>query len=1116
MALDIEEVSDAGMMAQGISGAVVHTILTLVRETCGDIGVTQVLAMATERRPYSELTGGWTPLHDAVGLLQAASILTRDEDFSLHVGEELMWTGDGGDLGGRLRSLGSAEEALHHVGAVVDRFQTGADTVTLEVGPGRALVEVATDLGTTRHALLCELTGGLLAEIPALFAPTGATVVEQECSARGGQTCRYELTWRTADHGNERHGPGVTAWHPPTDPGARWAAGSYVDDVPSRSTTGAAWLDDESQEDWVEEPEGPSAGAILAFEAQLAAARSALEHAVSAAARWEAEAIAGRRVVIERDRSDAARTALEAEVDRLQLEVDRLERLLAGPATTGADLLVQDIDGVLDSLAARAAEALDGRGLVLVVRPIDGSPARLRSHGLDPAEVRDVEAALWTGSGRPGLHVAHIGTPPDVHGHIGILTDLDGIPPADVTRSLERVASLASTTLELFSALSEARHSDSTARALLSFSDRLSGITTLTAALQVLADVVPDVTGCSQSTVYLWDATRFRLAAAAHTEGVEAPEDEIQVLVPSWSKTHPARHGWHQPAPGEDRHADLPVTVRMDSPDVDRMVKDRSVLVLDRTTTDPLLRSMLDSSGLAASVVAPLFAAGEFLGVLAANFDHTIGSAVIRDPRLHERLGALADHAATAIQNLQLLEQVSHMAWHDALTGLPNRRLFEDRVDQELVRSKRLGDPVCIFFVDLDRFKDVNDSFGHATGDALINQVGQRLQACVRDQDTVARLGGDEFAILLPGLADQFSINQLAERALDAVHTPFDIFGEVVTISASLGIAIAPEHGDTYDDLLNRADKAMFRVKDHGRDGFEIYEDPNGPVHPGRRLHDERELYGDLVKAIARNEFFLLYQPTIDLRTADVVGVEALIRWAHPTLGVLDPVHFVPLAERSDLIVSLDSWVLWQSCRQLRSWLDHGLEPMRLSVNVASRDLASPEFFDTVHRTLRDTDIDPALLELEITDRVVLTSGGTSTENIDRLHRLGVRFSIDDFGSGYSALDRIASFPVSTVKIDGSFVSGIGPEDDENALVSAIIAMANRLGVSCVAEGVESAMQSKVLLKRGCTLAQGNYFSEPLTAEAFESMIRSATPAEVPDFFAEPPRPAEGNDSASS
>ena len=1084
MALDVGGKNETGPGAGGVTDAVVRTLLTLVGETRGDRGVDAVLSRAADRQHGLDLGARWATPDEAVALLQAAVDVTGDDELAVHVGEELLWTGDGGDLAGRLRDLGSAVAALRHVSAVVGRFRPFTGAVALEAHDGRAVVEVAVPPDAPAHPLLCSLTSGLLAEIPALFAPAGARVEERSCTSHGAPACIFELIWVPADRMPERRSamPAADAPRPWVGP-AEGSRGSWAADAPDDGP-------------WEE---------VAALEAQLAAARSALDHAVSAGARWEAEALSGRRVAGERDRAEAARAALETESVRLRLEVERLERLLAGPATTGPDLLAQDIDGVLDALAARAAEALDGNGTVLVVRPADGSPARVRWHGIAEPEAREIEAALWAGSTPSDLHVAEITGSEVLHGRIGVVCDGDGLPPPDMVRSLARVASLAATTLDLFAALAEARHSDSTARALLSFSDRLSSQTALADAIQLLADVVPDVTGCSQSTVYLWDAERFRLSMAAHTEGVTPPDEDLQVLVPTFASSRSPRSGWGEQTVEADRDPDLPVTVRMDSPDIEQMIRNHQVLVIDQATDDPLLRSMMERTGLPASVVAPMFASGTFVGVVAANFDGTAGSAVIRDPRLHERLSALADRAATGIQNLQLLEQVSHMAWHDSLTGLPNRRLFEDRVEQELVRSKRLGDPVCVFFVDLDRFKDVNDTYGHATGNALIHDVGQRLQACVRDQDTVARLGGDEFAILLPGLSDQLSINQLAERALEAVHSPFDIHGDVVTISASLGIAIAPEHGDTYDDLLNRADKAMFRVKDHGRNGFEVYGDAPGPSHPGRRALDERELYGDLVKAIARNEFFLVFQPTVDLRTTEVVGVEALIRWNHPTLGVLEPGRFVPLAERSDVIVSLDSWVLWQACRQLRAWLDHGLEPLRLSVNVASRDLANPDFFDTVHRTLRDTDIDPSSLELEITQRVVLDPSGPAAENMDRLRRLGVRFVIDDFGTGLSSLDRIGSLPATGVKIDRSFIARIGPDEESSALVGLMVSMAGGLGLTCVAEGVETAAQSAALLRRGCTMAQGHFFSEPLDADAFESMVRTARPAEVPDLYGDPP-----------
>ena len=527
---------------------------------------------------------------------------------------------------------------------------------------------------------------------------------------------------------------------------------------------------------------------------------------------------------------------------------------------------------------------------------------------------------------------------------------------------------------------------------------------------------------------------------------------------------------------------------------IDRLIKHREVVVIDRTTDEPSVRRLMDRSGTTASVVAPLFAAGEFLGAIAANFGPDTPTASVRDADLHERLAGLADQSATALQNLTLLEKVSHMAWHDALTGLPNRRLFEDRVEQELVRSRRVGEPVCMFFVDLDHFKIVNDTFGHGAGDDLIRQVAERLVDTVRRQDTVARVGGDEFAILLPGLSDQLAIDQLAQRSLEAVSTPFLVFGEEIGASASIGIAMAPEHGDSYDELLSRADEAMYRAKARGRNAFQMYSDTPDPGL-GRQAIDERSLYADLIHAIKHDEFFTLYQPYIDLRTGQVVGVEALVRWRHPTLGILEPGSFISMAERSEIIVALDTWVLEETCRQARIWLDRGLPRLRLSVNLASRDLSNPDLFAHIDRVLDETGLDPSLLELEITERVVLDETGPAKSNIERLRRLGVRFTIDDFGTGNSSLSRIGSFPVSTLKIDESFVQVLGPDGDSNSLVAAIISMADRLGLECVAEGVETSLQSRVLLQRGCTTAQGYFFSPPLPADDIERMMASISVA---------------------
>ncbi len=638
--------------------------------------------------------------------------------------------------------------------------------------------------------------------------------------------------------------------------------------------------------------------------------------------------------------------------------------------------------------------------------------------------------------------------------------------------------------------------------------------------MQLLADTVPAVAGCDRSTVYLWEADSGQLVPRARSAGTQPPDAYLGPIVPlavpgpspagrpvtasevgllsEANGRAPATVPPEAAAGPPGRRDTDPPGVQVGLPLVDRLINQREVIVIDESNDDPVLGDLLARSGTAASVVTPLFAAGEFFGVISANYGVDTPTESIRDPDLHERLSGLADQAATSLQNLGLLEKVSHMAWHDALTGLPNRRLFRDRVEQELVRSRRVGEPVCMFFVDLDYFKRVNDTLGHAAGDDLIRQVSQRLVDTVRQQDTVARVGGDEFAILLPGLSEQESIDELAERTLEAMNLPFVVFGDDVETSASIGVAMAPEHGDTYDDLLNRADEAMYRAKALGRDGFQMYSGPPTHRQVGSSPIDPATLRVELAEAIRRDQFFVLYQPYIDLRTSEVVGVEALVRWRHPRLGVLEPPSFISVAEHSDVIVALDSWVLEQACEQARRWFEAGLGPFRLSVNLASRDLSDPELFANVDRTLARTGIDPTLLELEITERVVLDRWGPAKDNIERLRRLGVRFTIDDFGAGNSSLNRIGSFPVSTLKINQSFVQVLGPEGEDDSLVSAIISMADRLGLDCVAEGVETSQQSRVLLQRGCTTAQGYYFSPPLAPEDIGRLMATISAADGP------------------
>ena len=1044
MSMDVADVRQGAGSGGDVSGSVIHVLIAMVRAHSDEAGVAQALALAGEQRTFAELDDPdrWSSLNQTVALLNAAALVTGDGAVGLHVGEVLLFTPAARTFTDRLRALGSESEVLKHIEPVIEHFDTTATATTLEVAADHALVEVVPRQDRGRHAHLCEMTRGLLSQVPSLFDGEPALITETECSARGGRRCLYAISWEA-----EEAGEANTA-----DATAAQRSGS-VPTVAGRTQAGPAELVG---------PVGPLR-------------------------------------IPEEDPARSEPTAAE-----LAEQLNRMSVLVEGAFATSLELLDDDAETLLAQIAARADAVVSAHRYLLMVRVRPGTPIQLHHRGLEAGEAQRLAADLWRDhpGESNGTHiVVDIASSRRRYGRLVEFPPPDSAVSPWESRVLNLYAEYAATALDIFSVLTDAKRSDATARTLLSFSESLSRVTTLDELVQLLADTVPAVTHCDQSAVYLWDADSGRLLPRARTSGLQAEHTYLGPIVPVRTPRRPSGEPAEEPTadgvgaapePGSGE----PMTIRTDAVMIERMVQQRQVMVIDSSTDDPYLRTLLDHSGMAASVVAPLFAAGEFLGVIAADFRESTPTASIHDPDLHERLSGVADQAATALQNLGLLEKVSHMAWHDALTGLPNRRLFEDRVGQELVRSRRVGEPVCMFFVDLDHFKTVNDTLGHAAGDDLIRQVSQRLSDTVRAQDTVARVGGDEFAILLPGLADQLAIDQLAQRSLEALAAPFTVFGEEVVTSGSIGIAMAPDHGDSYDELLSRADEAMYRAKDRGRNAFQMYSGSLVNSTRGRLAVSEETLYADLVHALAHDEFFLLYQPYIDLRTAQVVGVEALIRWNHPTLGLLEPSSFISMAERTDVIVALDTWVLEQTCRQARAWLDDGLPPLRVSVNLASRDLSNPELFDNIHRALMETGIDPSLLELEITERVVLDTVGPARATIERLRRLGVRFTIDDFGTGNSSLNRIGAFPVSTLKIDQSFVQVLGPDADNNSLVSAIISMAARLGLDCVAEGVETSVQSRVLLQRGCTTAQGYFFSPPLPAKDIETMMADISPSD--------------------
>jgi diguanylate cyclase (GGDEF)-like protein/PAS domain S-box-containing protein len=437
-------------------------------------------------------------------------------------------------------------------------------------------------------------------------------------------------------------------------------------------------------------------------------------------------------------------------------------------------------------------------------------------------------------------------------------------------------------------------------------------------------------------------------------------------------------------------------------------------------------------------------------------------------------------------------EQLSHQAFHDSITGLANRALFRDRVEHALERLTRDADPVSVLFMDLDDFKTINDSLGHAAGDRLLGEVGERLRTCLRTPDTAARLGGDEFAILIEDGDESVGAAAIAGRILDSLDGPFHLDGKEVFVRASIGIATSGAGRTTgpegAEELLRNADVAMYIAKEAGKNRFQVFE-PEMHDTALRRL----ELKADLQRAVENEEFVLHYQPVIRLESGDIEGFEALVRWNHPTRGLVMPLDFIALAEETGLVVQIGTWVLREACRRgdLIQRVVPEAAPLHMAVNLSARQLQRPEIVQEIARVLLDTGLPPECLVLEITESVMMQDMALSNERLTQLKQLGVLLAVDDFGTGYSSLNYIRRFPVDILKVDKSFVDGVSDGGEESALTAAIIELAGILNLRPVAEGIERADQLDKLLELRCELGQGYYFSKPLPIEEVEELLRT-------------------------
>ncbi|MES2321651.1 MAG: EAL domain-containing protein [Pseudomonadota bacterium] len=456
---------------------------------------------------------------------------------------------------------------------------------------------------------------------------------------------------------------------------------------------------------------------------------------------------------------------------------------------------------------------------------------------------------------------------------------------------------------------------------------------------------------------------------------------------------------------------------------------------------------------------------------------------------LHRQVVAVEGGVVAIVRDIterKVTEQhIRHIAHHDDLTGLPNRSLIRDRLDQAILHAQRRNRSVAVAFIDLDGFKLVNDGLGHNAGDELLKVVGARMLHCLRREDTLGRFGGDEFVIILADQTDNpLLLAPILEKIRQAVHEPVMVAGQEVQVSCSMGVVMYPRDGGDPNTLMMNADAAMYRAKEMGKNIFQFYtREMNASVE------QKLVLLEGLRSALDEGQFHLLYQPKVDLRTGLILGVEALIRWQHPEHGMVSPLRFIGLAEESGLIIAIGDWVLRTACRQNKAWQDAGLAPITMSVNVSPRQFEEKRLVERVANALQETGLQPALLELEVTESLIMRDLAQSVEKMRELEAMGISLSIDDFGTGYSSLSALKSFPISSLKIDKTFVSELADNLDDQAIAMAVISLGHKLNLRVIAEGVETEQQCNFLRDNDCDEMQGYLFSPPVPATRIHSLL---------------------------
>jgi diguanylate cyclase (GGDEF)-like protein len=724
---------------------------------------------------------------------------------------------------------------------------------------------------------------------------------------------------------------------------------------------------------------------------------------------------------------------------RAQLSEARLEAL---QQTLGELVSGEGLDFVLPRIVAAASRGVLAPAYVLAIDDPLTSKRHVYCDGITPEEAAayaDPEADAFP-VGENVLPVT-VSSGRCLYGHLVAIRSSDGCFDAQEAASLEAYARMAAVALDSASAIDNARRQLNAATALLDLSNSLVQQSSVEGLAEQLVQAVPFVVDCDRAVITLVDESGLTARNAAlygYDADTEARIREMVVSVPEV----------------RERETDLDFR----HPDIEGYT---SVL----------------------SANLPIKMGDNLLGWISV--DVVEGPERLRNsPDLEWRLQGLAGQAAIGITNARLVEEIRHQALHDHLTGLPNRVLVVDRAEQLLARAHRYGAEIALLFIDLDGFKDVNDTFGHQVGDELLKAVAVRFSAVTREADTIGRLGGDEFVVLAEGEGLSVRPEEVAERLIDSLSLPFHLGGEgaaPISISASIGIAVGMR--ESAQDLLRDADVALYAAKAAGKKCSVVFRPEMQAAV--RRQH---ELETDLRQALPDSQYFLVYQPVFDLRLMKVLGVEALLRWQHPTRGVVGPDDFIPSLEESGMILDVGAWVLDEACRQSRIWMDQG-RSVNVSVNVSGRQLEGDALVDQVKAAVRHHAISADLLTIELTESVLMRDTAAALKQLKELKEIGVRIAIDDFGTGHSSLAYLRQFPVDSIKIDRTFITGISESREGRALIRTFVQLGKALKINTVAEGIENDSQLIMLREEQCDSGQGFLFARPTSPREVERFL---------------------------